>query len=573
MSGFGSRPAFVAMKCAALCLLAFSIFVLSGCGSSSDSAASSQAGPTFQLTVSPPAAGTGTISSSPPGINCPPTCTASFPQNSQVKLTAIPGKSYYFAGWTSGCSGMSGGCNLRLSTRKHVSAVFKRGESLTVAIAGTGSGTILSTPPGINCPSTCSAVFPTNAAVTLTENPATNNMFSSWSGACSGASTCSLTLAVSDTVTATFEGASGGSGTSVIAYIFTPDSALLNTSEFALLSNGDLKAVKSIQTPEYSTFAATAHGVAMVTGVSGMQSTATLQSYALAADGSLKAIGSPQVFSANKFINLASDSTYVYALSDEGLFGYEDQPSGLTPLAPIQLTPQPPYPCTLAQENANSCWYGASLTLSNSNALLVQSSYVGAGSSSYVLNTFDRSEGELADQGPRWSWYYTVPVPTPDGRFAYGFDPFVSLRLFRLDLPGNGTPMWNILYDGQQISDGFAQVLISNDGSFLYAIVSDGSESPRVRVFRIDSTSGDLTEVPGSPFLTGQYYFSSAVIDPGGHFMLLIDAPCMGSSGPCTQAAALVSMSIDSTTGAMSVISNVRDGQMPTGIFAAPISH
>ena len=468
------------------------------------------------------------------------------------------------------------GCSLKLSARKHVAASFKRGESLTVAIAGTGSGTILSTPPGINCPSTCSAVFPTNAEVTLNENPAIDNMFSSWSGACSGALACSLTLSASDTVTATFEGASGGSsgsGTRVFAYIFTPDSVLLNTSEFALLSNGDLKAVKSIPTPQYSTFAPTTHGIAMVSAVSAPQSSATLQSYALRADGSLTAAGSPQTFSADKFINLASDSTYVYALSDEGLFGYEDQPTGLTPLPPISLTPQPPYPCTLAQENANTCWYSGSLTLSGSSALFVQSSFAGYGSPESLLNTFDRSKGNLTSQGPLWGWNYSVPVLTPDGRFAYGFDPYVSLRLFRLDLPGDGTPVWNILSNGQQISDGFAQVLISNDGSFLYAVVSDSSESPRVRVFRIDSTSGDLTEVPGSPFLTGQYYFSSAAIDPTGSFMLLIDTPCLGSSGPCAQGAALISMSIDSTTGAMSVISNVQDGEMPIGLFTAPVSH
>jgi len=33
---------------------------------------------------------------------------------------------------------------------------------------------------------------------------------------------------------------------------------------------------------------------------------------------------------------------------------------------------------------------------------------------------------------------------------------------------------------------------------------------PRVRVFRINTSSGALTEVPGSPFLTGQYYFQFA---------------------------------------------------------------
>ena len=80
--------------------------------------------------------------------------------------------------------------------------------SITVTVQGAGTGTVTSSPAGINCSSGsatgCSASFAQNTAVVLTGAPAQNNTFSGWSGACSGTSTCSITLTAADTVTATF---------------------------------------------------------------------------------------------------------------------------------------------------------------------------------------------------------------------------------------------------------------------------------------------------------------------------------------------------------------------------------
>jgi len=76
---------------------------------------------------------------------------------------------------------------------------------LTVATAGGGSGSVSSTPAGINCPATCSATFQNSAQVTLTAAPVTGFTFTGWSGACSGTNpTCTVTSGGSDTVTATF---------------------------------------------------------------------------------------------------------------------------------------------------------------------------------------------------------------------------------------------------------------------------------------------------------------------------------------------------------------------------------
>lgn len=75
---------------------------------------------------------------------------------------------------------------------------------LSVAKAGTGGGTIASSPSGISCGSTCSANFNSGTAVTLTATPDGASTFGGWSGACSGIGTCSVTVNSSTSATATF---------------------------------------------------------------------------------------------------------------------------------------------------------------------------------------------------------------------------------------------------------------------------------------------------------------------------------------------------------------------------------
>src|SRR5438034_1277182 len=61
---------------------------------------------TFTLTVSKTGTGSGTITSSPTGITCGATCSASFPSGTAVTLTAAPAAGSIFSGWSGGgCSG------------------------------------------------------------------------------------------------------------------------------------------------------------------------------------------------------------------------------------------------------------------------------------------------------------------------------------------------------------------------------------------------------------------------------------------------------------------------------------
>jgi hypothetical protein len=77
--------------------------------------------------------------------------------------------------------------------------------TLTVTKQGSGSGTVTSSPPGINCGPNCSAVFADGTTVMLTANPASNSTFTGWGGACSGTAACPVTMNADQTVSATFK--------------------------------------------------------------------------------------------------------------------------------------------------------------------------------------------------------------------------------------------------------------------------------------------------------------------------------------------------------------------------------
>jgi uncharacterized repeat protein (TIGR02543 family) len=75
---------------------------------------------------------------------------------------------------------------------------------LGVQKAGTGSGSVASSPAGIDCGPVCSLSVEVGAQVTLSASPAPGSTFSGWSGGCSGTGSCSVTMTDDQTVTATF---------------------------------------------------------------------------------------------------------------------------------------------------------------------------------------------------------------------------------------------------------------------------------------------------------------------------------------------------------------------------------
>jgi hypothetical protein len=148
-------------------------------------------------------AGSGTVMSSPGGIDCGATCSSQFDAGSSVTLTASPAAGSTFAGWSGGgCSGTAS-CQLTLNGDQTVTATFA-GTALTVTKGGSGSGTVTSVPAGIDCGTTCSGQFVPGAAVTLTATADSGASFAGWGGACAGTDPCRLTMSADHDVSATF---------------------------------------------------------------------------------------------------------------------------------------------------------------------------------------------------------------------------------------------------------------------------------------------------------------------------------------------------------------------------------
>jgi hypothetical protein len=104
------------------------------------------------LSVSKSGIGSGTVTSSPAGISCGSTCSASYSQNASVTLTATPSGSSMFSGWSGACSG-TGSCVVTMGSDVSVTASFTD-PALTpgaptnlAATAGSGQATFTFSPP------------------------------------------------------------------------------------------------------------------------------------------------------------------------------------------------------------------------------------------------------------------------------------------------------------------------------------------------------------------------------------------------------------------------------------------
>ena len=153
----------------------------------------------FTLTVSK--TGTGTVTSSPSGINCGGTCSASYPSGQQVTLTATPAAGWQFSSW-SGNSDCSDG-QVTMNANKSCTANFTQ-LSYTLSVSKVGSGTVTSSPSGINCGPTCSTSYLSFTQVTLTATPAAGWTFTGWSGL-SDCSDGKVTMSGSRSCTANFK--------------------------------------------------------------------------------------------------------------------------------------------------------------------------------------------------------------------------------------------------------------------------------------------------------------------------------------------------------------------------------
>ncbi len=163
------------------------------------------------LTVSKTGTGSGTVKSSPAGIDCGSTCMAEFEDGKEVTLKASAEAGSVFNSWK-GCDVVNGReCKVTVDGAEAVSAKFSEVKALSVQKGGAGLGSVKSSPGGINCLAAClsaEAEFsagPPAKEVTLTAVPNRGSAFVGWSGDCSGLPpTCKVTLSAAKSVTAEF---------------------------------------------------------------------------------------------------------------------------------------------------------------------------------------------------------------------------------------------------------------------------------------------------------------------------------------------------------------------------------
>jgi len=154
--------------------------------------------------------GQGTVTSADGAIDCTNgsgNCSAAYANGSSVSLTATPATGYAFSGWSGACTG-SNPCNLTMTSNLTATATFTATVlNYTLTVNETGQGTVTSADGLINCTNgsgTCSAAYANGSSVTLNAAAGTGQTFTGWSGACSGRSSCNLTMTGNRTATATF---------------------------------------------------------------------------------------------------------------------------------------------------------------------------------------------------------------------------------------------------------------------------------------------------------------------------------------------------------------------------------
>jgi len=127
-------------------------------------------------------AGSGTVTSSPNGINCGVNCSQEYNEDSSVTLTAAPDAGSEFAGWTGDADCFDG--IVTVDAEKTCTATFNL-ISYTLSVStntGAGTGTVTSKPYGINCKVDCSQKYNEGSDVTLTVIPDTGSEFAGWGG-------------------------------------------------------------------------------------------------------------------------------------------------------------------------------------------------------------------------------------------------------------------------------------------------------------------------------------------------------------------------------------------------------
>ncbi len=161
----------------------------------------------FSLAVLTTGAGSGSVASSPLGIDCGFICAAEFAAGATVTLTPSAGAGSEFAGWSGACTG-TGACEVTMDEAQSVGAAFDVGSGKAMlTVSRSGSGSVKSAQSGINCGAVCAGEFTLGQTVTLFPVAAPGSEFTGWGGDCADAGTaltCKIAMSDNRTVSASF---------------------------------------------------------------------------------------------------------------------------------------------------------------------------------------------------------------------------------------------------------------------------------------------------------------------------------------------------------------------------------
>ncbi|MBK6809453.1 MAG: hypothetical protein IPG81_11235 [Sandaracinaceae bacterium] len=111
-------------------------------------------------------------------------CYANLTHGATLHLEASPDSGSSLVAWSPSACGSGATCDVVVDADIMVEVTFAQVddglEALTVLIAGAGTGSVTSSPTGIDCDVECSARFPVDEAVTLTAVAVPGSSFVGW---------------------------------------------------------------------------------------------------------------------------------------------------------------------------------------------------------------------------------------------------------------------------------------------------------------------------------------------------------------------------------------------------------
>jgi hypothetical protein len=126
------------------------------------------------VTITPTGTGSGTITSNPVGMQCPPTCAVAYADTLSVNFTATPASGSTWTKWTGACSSALSVCSLVVNSNKFTSVYF---DLLPQPSPSPTATTLPTAPPATPSPTPGHSATPSSAtpsSPTASQGPTTS---------------------------------------------------------------------------------------------------------------------------------------------------------------------------------------------------------------------------------------------------------------------------------------------------------------------------------------------------------------------------------------------------------------